>query len=290
MNTSSAVAVGEGPLAIVGGGGSLPFAVADAVQAQGRRVVLFLLRESADARRASAYRHHWVHLGQLGRFCRLAHQEGCRDVVLIGALVRPAVWQLRPDFRTLLLLPRIIKFFRGGDDHLLSRVAALLGEHGFRLVGAHEVAPEILMPEGALGRRYPSSDEYQDIGHGLEFLRAIGSFDVGQAVVVAGRHVIAVEAAEGTDGVLGRVADLRANGRIRSQGGVLVKAPKPGQDHRIDLPTIGPHTVARAAQAGLSGIAVVAGSTIVVEAERVGEAADRANIFAVGIRDGGSIR
>jgi DUF1009 family protein len=285
---SGAARAGEGPVAIVCGGGTLPFAVADAVQAHGRAVVLFPLHESADADRVAAYRHHWVHLGQLGRFTRLAHQEGCRDVVLIGGLIRPAVWQLRPDLRTLLLLPRIIKFFRGGDDHLLSRVATLLAEQGFRLIGAHEVAPEILMPEGALGNCNPSAADNGDIAYGLEFLHAIGAFDVGQAVAVAGRHVIAVEAAEGTDGMLERVADLRTSGRLRSQGGVLVKAPKPGQDRRIDLPTIGPQTVERAARAGLSGIAVVAGSTIIAEAGQIGEAADRAHIFVIGIRDSGS--
>src|SRR5829696_5796808 len=124
---------GRNPLAIICGGGSLPFAVADAVQTRGRQVVLFALRKSADAYCVGAYRHHWMHLGQFGRFCRLARQEGCRDVVLIGALVRPAVWQLHPDFRTLLMLPRIIEFFRGGDDYLLSQVATLFGEQGFRL-------------------------------------------------------------------------------------------------------------------------------------------------------------
>jgi DUF1009 family protein len=279
---------GRNPLAIICGGGSLPFAVADAVQTQGRQVVLFPLRETADAHSVSAYPHHWMHVGQFGRFCRLARQEGCRDVVLIGALVRPAVWQLRPDFRTLLLLPRIIEFFRGGDDHLLSRIATLLGEQGFRLIGAHEVAPEILMPEGMLGSRQPSTGDDEDVAYGLRFLNAAGAFDVGQAVVIAGRHILAVEAAEGTDQMLARVAELRISGRIRSRGGVLVKAPKPGQDRRIDLPTIGPQTVEGAARAGLSGIAVVAGSTIVAQAERVGEAADRANIFAVGVRDDGS--
>jgi hypothetical protein len=185
------------------------------------------------------------------------------------------------------MLPRIMKFFRGGDDHLLSRIATLLAEQGFRLLGAHEVAPEILMPEGTLGNHQPSALDNDDVAYGLRFLHAIGSFDVGQGVVVAGRHVIAVEAAEGTDGMLARIAELRGSGRLRSQGGVLVKAPKPGQDRRIDLPTIGPQTVECAARAGLSGIAVAAGSTIVAEADRVGDAADRANIFVVGVRDSG---
>src|SRR3954466_15620039 len=118
MNGGSGAApdTNERPLAIVCGGGTLPFAVADAVQSQGRQAILFPLHEFTDPERVADYRHHWVHLGQLGRFCALARQEGCRDVVLIGSLIRPSVWQLRPDFRTLLLLPRIIKFFRGGDD------------------------------------------------------------------------------------------------------------------------------------------------------------------------------
>jgi DUF1009 family protein len=281
---------GCGPLAIICGGGSLPFAIADAVQTQGRQVVLFPLRESADAHSVAAYRHHWMHLGQFGRFCRLAHQEGCRDVVLIGALVRPALWQLRPDLRTLLLLPRIIKFFRGGDDYLLSRVATLVGEQGFRLIGAHEVAPEILMPEGVLGSHRPSAGDDDDIAYGLRFLRAAGAFDVGQAVVVAGRHILAVEAAEGTDQMLARVAELRANRRIRSRGGVLVKAPKPGQDRRIDLPTIGPQTAAEAARAGLSGIAAMAGDSIVAEAERMRQTADQNKIFVMGVAQDGTSR
>jgi DUF1009 family protein len=283
MITATGAAADDGPLAIICGGGSLPFAVADTVQKQGRDVVLFPLRESADAQRLATFRHHWVRMGQFGRFCRLARQEGCRDVVLIGAVTRPGVWQLRPDFSTLLRLPRIVKFFRGGDNHLLSRVAGLLNDQGFRLLGAHEVAPEILAPEGSLGTQQPSPDNLEDIEYGMDFLHAIGPFDVGQAVVVTGRHIIAVEGVEGTDAMLERVADLRAGGRLRSIGGVLVKAPKPSQDRRIDLPTIGPQTVERTVRAGLSGIAVVAGSTIVAEAERVGEAADAAKIFAVGM-------
>jgi DUF1009 family protein len=197
---------------------------------------------------------------------------------------------LRPDFHTLLLLPRIVHFFRGGDDHLLTRVAGLLAEHGFHLLGAHEVAPEILMPEGDFGSRGPTAADRDDIAYGLEFLHAAGTFDVGQAVVVAGRHILAVEAAEGTDQMLARVAQLRANGRIRSQGGVLVKAPKPGQDRRVDLPTVGPDTVEGAARAGLSGIAVVAGATIAAQAERMRQLADQNKMFVMGMADGGNLR
>jgi hypothetical protein len=276
----------SGPLAIVCGSGSLPFAVADAVSRRGRAVVLFAIQGWADAERVSAFRHHWVSFGQFGSFCRLARAEGCRDVVFIGSLVRPSIWQIRPDFKTLQLLPRIFRLFRGGDDHMLSSIASVFEEHGFRLIGAHEIAPEILMPEGPLGRALPNNQDHADIKKGLALLDATGPFDVGQAAVVAGGRVLAIEAAEGTDFMLARIAQLRQSRLIpaASGTGVLVKAPKRGQDRRIDLPSIGPQTIQGAKGAGLAGIAVVAGSTIVAELGRIASAADRENLFVVGVR------
>jgi DUF1009 family protein len=275
------------PLAIVCGGGVLPFAVADAVAQRGRRVVLFAIRGSADPERVAAYPHHWTVLGKFGWFCRVARREGCRDVVLIGSVVRPAIWRLRPDLETLRLLPRILGMFRGGDDHLLSGVAKVLEEHGFRLIGAHQIAPDILMPEGSLGRERPSDLDHADIAKGLALLSATSPFDVGQAVVIADERVLAVEAAEGTDQMLARVTELRRNGRVAaaSRRGVLVKAPKRGQDRRLDLPSIGPSTIEGAARAGLAGIAVVAGSTVIAEPERIAAAADRDRLFVLGVCD-----
>ena len=258
--------------------------MADSVATRGRAVVLFPLRGAADPAEFDQRPHHWLYLGQSGKFLRLVRAAGCRDVVFIGSLVRPSLWQVRIDFTTLKFLPRVLSAFRGGDDHLLSNIARLFEQHGFRLLGAHEVAPEILVPEGTLGRVQAVERDRADIALGLDYLRATGPFDVGQAVVVAGKHVLAVEAAEGTDQMLARVAEMRANGRVRSASGsgVLVKAPKPGQDRRFDLPSIGPQTVDGVARAGLAGIAVVAGSTIVAEPALLYPAADRANIFVIG--------
>jgi len=275
----------DGALAIICGGGTLPFAVADAVTKYGRRVVLFAIRGWADPKRVVDYPHYWAALGQFGAFCRLARREGCQDVVLIGSMMRPAIWQIRPDLKTLRLLPRIFGIFRGGDDYLLKGVAAIFEEHGFRLLGAHAVAPEILMPEGALGRDRPTERDNADIAKGLAFLTAASPFDVGQAVVVADARVLAIEAAEGTDSMLERIAQLRQTGRIASGRGVLVKAAKRNQDRRLDLPSIGPQTVEGAARAGLAGIAVVAGSTVVAEPAQIGAIADRAGLFVLGLRE-----
>ena len=265
---TSSLAPQASPLAIICGGGAIPFAVADAA-------------------RVERLPHHWIAVGQVGRFVRLARNEGCREVVFIGSAVRPPWRALRLDWLTLRILPRVIASYRGGDDHLLSGVARIFEDQGFRLVGAHEVAPEILVPEGAVGTRTPSERDHKDIARALALLRAIGPFDVGQAVVVADQYVLAVEAAEGTDEMLARIAELRARGRIPTPNrvGVLVKAPKPGQDRRFDLPSIGPRTVAEVARAGLAGLAVVAGQTIIAEPALVARAADDAEVFVIGIRD-----
>jgi len=274
----------EGPLGIICGSGSIPLAVAAAVERRGRRVMLFALRGLVDARAVAAYPHCWIAIGQLGRFRRLARAEGCRDLVLVGGLVRPAIRQVRLDWATLVEMPRIIRAFRGGDDHLLTGIGRILEGDGFRLLGAHEVAPDITAPSGALGRHRPDAGAAADIARGFEMLAAMSPFDVGQAVVIGKGHVLAVEAAEGTDAMLQRVAALREAGRIRLPRGVgvLVKAPKQRQDRRFDLPSIGPDTVLHAAQAGLAGIAIVAGGTILAEPQRLVEAADANGLFVLG--------
>jgi len=286
--TTSDRGSGEGPVAIICGGGTFPFTVADALIRNGREVVLFALHGWADENAVKSYRHHWAHVVQLGRFLRLARREGCRDVIFIGTLVRPSLRQLiNFDLATLRILPRAVRHFYGGDDHLLSGMARMLEDHGFRLLGAHEVAPEILVQEGPLGQFSPSASDMSDIRQGLEILRVMGPLDIGQGVVVANRHVIAVEAAEGTDQMLARVAELRRCKRFRAPlgTGVLIKAPKPGQDRRFDLPSIGPRTIEGVAEAGLAGLAVIAGGTIVAEPQIVVQKADGAKVFVAGLNE-----
>jgi DUF1009 family protein len=280
-----AAANAEGPLAIICGGGAIPIAVAEVVQRRGRRVVLFPVRGWADPKVVEKYPHHWIAVVQAGTFTKHARAEGCRDVILLGAAVRPPFWSLRLDWMTLRLLPGVYRSYRGGDDHLLTGIARIFEEHGFRIVGADEVAPEIMIPSGKIGQLEPSRRDVQDIARGLGLLHAIGAFDVGQAVVVANNQVLMVEGIDGTDAMLARIADLRERGRIPTAKGVgvLVKAPKPGQDRRLDMPAIGPRTVEAVARAGLAGIAVVAGSTIIAEPAEVALAADAAGLFVHGV-------
>jgi len=280
-------ATGNDPLAIICGGGSFPGAVADAVARRGRKPVMFGIRGWADAAVVERYAHHWIAIGQAGRFFRLARAENCREVLFIGTVLRPPIAQLRLDWRTILLLPRVVAFFRGGDDKLLSGVAAVAESGGLAVVGVKDVAPEIFVPEGVLGRFRPAERDQTDIARARAVIAALGPFDIGQAVIVANNNVLAVEAAEGTDNMLTRIAELRRLGRVTAPPGtgVLVKAPKPGQDRRFDLPSIGPRTIENVARAGLAGLAVVAGSTMIAEAEATTLAADREKIFLVGVRE-----
>jgi DUF1009 family protein len=235
--------------------------------------------------RVERFRHHWISIGQLGRAVKLFRSENCRDLVFIGTLVRPALSEIRLDWGTLRVLGRVWAAFRGGDDHLLSGIGRILEQDGFRMVGIKEVAPDLLMPEGCITRASPDENAAADIARGRDVLRALSPFDIGQAAVVIDGHVVGVEDIEGTDGLLARVSHLRNEGRIRAKAarGVLVKAPKSGQDLRFDLPTIGPRTIEGAAAAQLAGIAIVSGNTIVVEPQAMIEAADAAGLFVTGL-------
>lgn len=270
---------------IIAGSGVLPFSVAELLRKRGIAPFLFAIRGFCDPARVEHFPHHWVALGQVGRLTRLLRSEGCRDIVFIGGLVRPALSEVRLDWGTVRALPAIAAALRGGDDHLLSGVSRIFERHGFRLVGIQDVAPELLMPEGSLTRVTPDADALADIAKGRELMRAISPYDIGQAAVVIEGHVVAVEDIGGTDVLLARIAKLRDEKRIRTGPGrgVLVKTPKAQQDLRFDLPTLGPRTIDGIIAAGLAGIGIVAGHTLVAEADVMTAKADQAGLFITGL-------
>ena len=273
------------PIGLIAAGGVMPFAVADSLVARRLNPVLFALKGACDPVRVERFRHHWISVGQVGRAVKLFRSENCRDLVFIGTLVRPALSEIRLDWGTLRVIGRVWAAFRGGDDHLLSGIGRILEQDGFRMLGIRDVAPDLLMPEGCITRAAPDQSAAADIARGRDVLCALSPFDIGQAAIVIDGHVVGVEDIEGTDGLLARVAHLRAEGRIRAKAarGVLVKAPKSTQDLRFDLPTIGPRTIEGAAKARLAGVAIVAGNTIVVEPQIMIEAADAAGLFVTGV-------
>ncbi|MBM3628139.1 MAG: LpxI family protein [Alphaproteobacteria bacterium] len=265
-------------LGVLAGGGPLPAAVVDAARAQGRDVFVLAFEGQTDPGWLGGVEHSWVRLGQFAdAFARL-RAAGVGEVCLIGPVRRPSLAELRPDWRAAQALARIgMRAF--GDDGLLSAVVREIEGEGFGVVGAEEVLGALAARAGAYGRVAPSEQDREDIARGVAVLRALGAVDVGQAVVVERGVVLGVEAIEGTDALVARCAALRRE----PSGGVLVKIAKPAQERRVDLPTIGVHTVVAVAEAGFAGIAVEAGRTLVADAGAVAEAADARRIFVFGL-------
>jgi UDP-2,3-diacylglucosamine hydrolase len=280
---TDALTEGDGPLAIIAGGGTLPSALAEAATARGRAVHILAIRGEADEA-VARFPHTWLKWGEVGKLFATLEDRRCRDLVIIGAVSRPDLANVRFDFGAVRNLPFLLSLGMGGDDHVLSSVVRFLEAKGYRVHGAGDVAPELLAGQGKLGAKAPSPEDLADIETAFRVVAALGRLDVGQAVVVVKGRVLAVEAAEGTDAMLNRCAELRrgGSGRRRAPTGVLAKAPKPGQEERVDLPTIGPDTVENAASAGLAGIAVAAGRVLIAERAATIAAADKHGLFLFG--------
>lgn len=271
-------------LGLIAGGGSLPAEVADHCRAAGRDYFVIRLNGFAD----EVMRGHPgadVGLAQLGKCFKLLKAEGCKAVCFAGKVDRPDFTRLAPDLRGLKALPGVIAAARKGDDALLRKVLAEFEKEGFVIEGAHEVEGSLTLPAGPLGRHRPGAEHGADIERALTVAREIGRLDVGQGAVVCDGLVLAVEAQEGTDAMLRRVAELplAVRGSPEQRRGVLAKAPKPIQETRIDLPTIGLSTIQRAARAGLAGVAGEAGRLLVVDRDAVIAMADDLGLFVYGV-------
>lgn len=267
-----------GRLGVFAGAGPLPARIVAAARGEGRDVFVLALEGIADFGALDGVPHATVRLGAVGSALRLLREAQVTDVVLAGPVPRPSLGAIGLDARGVRMLASLGLGGRG-DDRILARIVAELEAEGFRVVGVDDVLGGVVAPAGSLGRIAPDAEALVDIALGARAARAIGALDIGQAVVVQQGLVLGVEAVEGTDALLARVAGLRRDGR----GGVLVKLAKPGQERRVDLPAIGPATVAGAHAAGLAGIAIEAGGTLIVDADQVRAAADATGLFVVGI-------
>ena len=269
----------RGALGILAGGGPLPGRVAEAALRTGRRVFIVGFTDFAEPDVIAPFPHDWARPAAGGRILALLRAQGCRELVLIGPVKRPGLRDLRPDAEGARILARIGRAFFTGDDGLLAAIVRVFEDEGFVVRGAGEFLGDRVGRHGTLGRVAPDGQALADIRRGVGVIAALGAADVGQACVVQQGAVLAVEAIEGTDRMLARVAVLALPG----PGGVLVKLAKPGQEMRADMPTIGPATVAAARASGLRGIAFEAGLTLMTDVDATVTAADDAGLFLHGI-------
>lgn len=265
---------------ILAGGGRFPVLIAEAARARGRAVTIAGIRGEADPA-IEAFDHVWIGRGHLSRLIRLARRVGARDLVIIGGMKERRMPRLSEfDLTDLVEIVRHWRLLTHGEDGILRRLARLFEARGLRVVGAGEVAPELLMPLGALGAHRPDADALDTIAFGVTEARHHGRGDVGQGVVVADHTVLVKEGTAGTDAMIAALVALPSS--IKSRG-VVVKCPKPIQDIRLDMPAIGPATVRAAAAAGLRGLAVVAGETLVADRDELVRVADAAGLFVWGV-------
>jgi hypothetical protein len=273
-----------GRLAIVAGGGDLPRRVAEQARRSGRNPFVVGLKGFADAGLLAEFDGPELSVGELGKLIQLMKREGCEEMVFAGSLKRPDFASLRLDLKGVQWLPKILAAAKRGDDALLRSVMDVFEDAGFRIIGADDVLNDLLVAAGPLGAMSPSADHWPDIRRAAEVAKVSGSLEIGQGAVSCVGVILAVEAQEGTDRMLDRCADLpvEIRGSPEARRGVLVKRPKPQQERRIDLPTLGVKTVEGAARAGLAGIAVEAGAALVVDRADVAAAADRLGLFIYG--------
>jgi DUF1009 family protein len=273
-------------LGIIVGAGDLPLAIARAAESEGRKVFLLGLEGITDPKAIERFPHGFTGLGELGRAIRLLREAECSEVTFAGKVSRVEFSKLKLDTKGALALPRIVAAAVKGDDALLRALLAMFEREGLRVVGSAEVARDLLAPLGPLGRVTPSPEDESDILHGLRVVQAMGALDIGQAAVVCRGLVLAVEAAEGTDAMLTRVASLpeTLRGTIKQRKGVMVKAVKPRQERRVDLPVVASRTVELVAAAGLSGLAIQAGGVLIIDREKLAADADRLGVFVHGFK------
>ena len=266
-------------LGIIAGGGELPAELVKLCKEQGIEYYVLAIKSNADETFFNKdINHEWIRIGQAGTGFKRFKEEGVQDVILIGTIKRPTLAELIPDMRTAAFFAKLgAKAL--GDDGILRALVKEIEEDGMRVVGIHEVMPELLVKEGILTKKEPNSEDKEDIRRGVEVASTLGKLDVGQSVVVQQGLVLGVEGIEGTDRLIMRSKDYVRKGKEP----VLVKLRKPQQDMRVDLPTIGTRTVENAYQSGFKGIAVHAGNALIVNEKEVIRLADKYGLFIIGI-------
>ncbi|MBF0249471.1 MAG: UDP-2,3-diacylglucosamine diphosphatase LpxI [Alphaproteobacteria bacterium] len=265
-------------LGLLAGGGELPRLILDACRRSGREVFVVAFKDQCDPETVQGVDHAWMRLGAAGSTIRALKDHGVGELVMAGRIRRPSLAGLMPDAKAMKILAGGV--FNRGDDGLLRAIMNHLERtEGFRMVGVHEVMPELLTPEGVLGRAAPDARARADMDVACRAALDLGAEDRGQAAVALEGRVVATEGPDGTDAMLKRLAASGA-----AHGGVLAKMCKPGQDRRADLPTIGRVTVENAHAAGLKGIVVEAGASLTVGRDEIVRAADGLGLFVAGVK------
>ena len=271
-------------IGLIAGNGRFPFLALQGARSLGHDVTVVAVKEEAfpeleGAARAAGADLHWVSLGHLGKCIKILKQAGVRQALMAGQVKHAKLFSgIMPD---LTLLAVLTKLRSKNTDALISAVAEVLRGEGIELLDSTAFLEPLLARPGTLSRAVPSPADLEDLAFGYRMADAIAALDIGQTIVVKDKAVVAVEAMEGTDGVIARA------GEIAGGGTHVVKVAKPRQDMRFDVPVVGVATIEAMKRAGASLISIDAGKTLIVDGEKFFEAANGAGVVVVGRpRDG----
>jgi UDP-2,3-diacylglucosamine hydrolase len=267
------------PIALFAGRGDLPHTLIQIFQKQKRPFVILAFQGQTEKSLVEHLPHIWLHFGEIGKALRYMDENHIKEIVMAGAISRPVLSEIRPDWEGVKWLAKIGSKALG-DDNLLKLVIGMIEKKGYTVVGPDDVLEDILAPLGPLTSLEPDEQAWRDIGRGIEILCALSPVDVGQAVVVQEGLVLGIEAIEGTDALIERVGPLHRPGGL---GGILIKVAKSQQEQRVDLPTIGETTILKVLQAGLRGIAIEAGRTLFLNREKTLKLAQEKGLFIIGL-------
>jgi len=270
-------------LAIIAGAGQLPISLAHACCQRERDVLIIRVSSFAKAEDYQGFKQESVGLGKLGKIIKILRRHHIAQVCFAGSLRRPSMWELIPDYTTLKFILR--GALRQGDASLLQIIENFFVTQGFAIIAAQDIMPELLAPRGYLTKTQACQTHREDIVKGIALAKILGEADIGQAIAMQQGIVIGVEAIEGTSAMMRRIGDVKRKGSAP----ILIKAKKPQQSEKSDLPTIGPDTVRAAHQAGFAGIVVEAGGSLVLQGQETCQLAEEAGIFILGWYEGATL-
>lgn len=273
----------KGALGIIAGKGSLPAQIIGACKHDKRDFFVIAFEESFDPEVMNNVPHAIVRIGAVGEALTHLRHAGVKEIVMAGGVKRPSLASLRPDAAGANLLKKLGKAFFMGDDALLKAITSFFEEENFTVVGVDSILKDIVAHEGVLGKIVPDSKARSDIAIAMQAAKNIGALDIGQAAIVENGILLGTEDEKGTDLLIENCGKLR---RVAQKSGVLVKAKKPNQEEKVDLPSIGVRTIENLHRNGFAGVAVEAEHSLIIDKKELIQKADEYGIFVVGVKYG----
>ncbi len=269
----------EGRIGLIAGRGDLPALLIQAARDQGRNMFVLAVKGDTSPEPLDEIPHQWIEMADIALTLDIFREQKVSHILMAGGLSRPPLKAFKPSALTTRLLGRIGKAFFGGDDTLFKAIVQIFEEEGFTILGADTLLTDLLTPAGMLTRVKPSKEAQEDIERGIPLIKKIGELDIGQALILRNGQVLGVEALEGTDELIRRCNMLSQNDTYK---GTLIKARKPGQENRVDLPSVGPETISNLHEAGFAGLALEAQGSLMIRKEETIRLANELGLFILG--------